>query len=95
MSGQFEAYSLSEVTESSYFLALARMLGEKCLLRFYGWRHRAQSPPGLGRAPCPVQGWHPLPPQSSPHLVHMIDDSRLSSDQMRAVQSPTVRKFFG
>ena len=25
--------------------------------------------------------------------VHMIDDSLMSSDQMRAHQSPTVRKF--
>ena len=29
------------------------------------------------------------------HLVHMMDDSLMSSDQMRAVQSPTVRKFLG
>ena len=27
------------------------------------------------------------------HLVHMIADSLMSSDQIRAHQSPTVRKF--
>lgn len=34
-----------------------------------------------------------LHPES--YLVHMMDDSLMSSDQMRAVQCPTVRKFFG
>jgi len=29
------------------------------------------------------------------YLVHIMEDSLMSSDQMRAVQSATVRKFLG
>lgn len=29
------------------------------------------------------------------YLVHMMDESFMSSDQIRALQSPTVRKFLG
>ena len=32
---------------------------------------------------------------SESYLVHIMDDSLMSSDQIRAVQSPTVRKFLG
>lgn len=63
-------------------LARAQVGVEGCSLHFLGGHMEAQGPPGLA-----------LPPPS--YLVHMMDDSRLSSDQMRAVQSPTVRKFFG
>ncbi|PWA33378.1 hypothetical protein CCH79_00014078 [Gambusia affinis] len=33
--------------------------------------------------------------EADSYLVHMMEDSLMSSDQMRAVQSPTVRKFLG
>jgi len=35
------------------------------------------------------------PTHTDTYLVHIIDDSFVSSDQIRAVQSPTVRKILG
>ena len=32
---------------------------------------------------------------TSVYLVHMMEDSLISSDQILAHQSPTVKKFFG
>lgn len=85
---------LCKVAESSRFLAGAWVSVTGCFLHFTGGHTKAQATPGLGPVSPPPSR---IPPSPHPpaYLVHMMDDSRLSSDQMRAVQSPTVRKFFG
>lgn len=39
--------------------------------------------------------FHNKETHTSTYLVHIIEDSLTSSDQIRAVQSPTVRKILG
>lgn len=88
------AYSLSEVAESLISSISSDVWRNVCLLLRGGDTEAHRAPGQL--SPCPVQRRAPLSRPSLPSLGP--HDGRLPAsplDQMRLVQSLTVRKFFG